>query len=181
MAFLTHAHVLHAPASAPHPHQRFTVKRVCIGLLLLCIAGAALALPLVRNLLNFFQAQPHWTPMEHWLAQMPMFSWLMMAVWGTLVPISLLVMLHYHRNILGVVVALGFAAVAIAWYVHMPSQAQCAALYDDSGWCTVIEWAYSLSLGIANAVYLFALVMLLLGGLSVAALPAEEDDDENTF
>ncbi|MFC3216764.1 hypothetical protein [Comamonas sp. JC664] len=32
--------------------------------------------------------------------------------------------------------------------------------------------------GISNAVYLFALVMALLGGISVAAIP--EDDEEDT-
>ena len=41
----------------------------------------------------------------------------------------------------------------------------------------LITWGYSLSLGLANAVYLFALVMLMLGGLSFATLPQEDEEE----
>ena len=182
MAFITHAPALRdsssdpalSPAQRVHHAHHFSLKRVCLGLLLLCIAVAALALPLVRQGLNLLQAQAHWQPLEQWLAQAPMASWLMMFVWGSMVPISLILMLRHQRNVLGVLAALGFAAIAVIWYIHMPAQTQCAALYSDSTWCTVIAWGYSLSLGIANAVYLFALVMALVGGISVAA--TQQDD-----
>ena len=177
MAVITHANPHASLQTAPQGrHAHFSARRVCLGILLLCIGIAALALPLVRDALNLVQAQAHWKPLEHWLAQAPMASWLMMFVWGTLVPVSLLVMLRFHRNMLGVLAALAFAVVAVVWYVHMPQQSQCTALYNDSLWCAAIAWGYSLSLGIANAVYLFALVMLLLGGISFAAMPK---DDEN--
>ena len=177
------AYTPHAPSFGRHTapaadsaraHHPITLKRVCLGVLLLCIAIAALALPLVRDGLNLIQAQAHWAPLERWLAQAPMASWLMMFVWGSLVPLSLVVMLRYHRNVLGVAAAIGFALVAVIWYIHKPAQTQCAALYHDSAWCTVIAWGYSLSLGITNAVYLFALVMALIGGISVAATPQDD-------
>lgn len=167
-----------AGPSLGHSHHPVTLKRVFIGVLLLCVAIAALALPLVRDGLNLIQAQAHWAPLERWLAQAPMASWLMMFVWGSLVPLSLVVMLRYHRNVLGVLAAIGFALVAVIWYAHMPAQGQCAAMYGDSLWCTAISWGYSLSLGIANAVYLFALVMALLGGISVATTSDEDDEDQ---
>ena len=176
MAVTTHANPFPSAPASTSKRSHFSAKRVCLGVLLLCIGIAALALPLVRNALNLIQAQAHWAPLEQWLAQAPMASWLMMFVWGTLVPVSLLVMLRFHRNVLGVLAALAFAVVAVVWYVHMPQQSQCTALYNDSLWCAAIAWGYSLSLGIANAVYLFALVMLLLGGVSFAAMPK---DDEN--
>ena len=179
MAYTPHAPKFGHAAPAAHSgraHHPFTLKRLCLGVLLLCIAIAALALPLVRDGLNLVQAQAHWAPLERWLAQAPMASWLMMFVWGSLVPLSLVVMLRYHRNVLGVLAAIGFALVAVIWYVHMPMQGQCAALYNNSLWCTLISWGYSLSLGIANAVYLFALVMTLLGGISVATTGDADDD-----
>jgi hypothetical protein len=181
MAYTPHAPTLgrsDPSADAGHTHHPFTLKRICLGVLLLCIAAAALALPLVRDALNLIQSQAHWAPLEHWLAQAPMASWLMMFVWGTLTPVSLLVMLRYHRNVLGVLAAIGFALVAVVWYMHMPALAQCAALYNDSIWCAAISWGYSLSLGIANAVYLFALVMALLGGISVATTSGDDEEDE---
>lgn len=177
-ASLGHAAQAAGPTSVHPRHHPITAKRVFIGVLLLCAAFAALVLPLVRDGLNLIQSQNHWAPLENWLAQAPMASWLMMFVWGSLVPLSLVVMLRHHRNVLGVVAALGFALVAVVWYMHMPAQGQCAALYHDSAWCPVISWGYSLSLGIANAVYLFALVMALLGGISVATTSEDEDDDE---
>ncbi|GAB2804988.1 hypothetical protein GCM10027276_02010 [Comamonas piscis] len=179
MAVITHSHGLHSQHPAGGPHRRhFSAKRICLGLVLLCVAIAALALPLVRDGLQLIQSQLHWTALSNWLAQAPMASWLMMFVWGALVPLSLIAMLRYHRNALGVIAALAFAAVAVIWYVHMPALSTCGALYQGSIWCSVISWGYSLSLGISNAVYLFALVMALLGGISFAAIP--EDEEENT-
>lgn len=175
MAVTTHANPFPSSPASTSKRSHFSAKRVCLGVLLLCIGIAALALPLVRNALNLIQAQAHWAPLEQWLAQAPMASWLMMFVWGTLVPVSLLVMLRFHRNVLGVLTALCFAAIAVVWYVHMPAQSGCGVLYQGSVWCTVIAWGYSLSLGIANAVYLFALVMALLGGISVATTRADDE------
>jgi hypothetical protein len=178
MAVITHSHGLHSHQASEGPHRRhISAKRICLGLVLLCVAIAALALPLVRDGLQLIQTQLHWPALANWLAQAPMASWLMMFVWGALVPLSLIAMLRYHRNALGVVAALAFAAVAIIWYVHMPAQSGCAAQYKDSIWCSVIAWGYSLSLGISNAVYLFALVMALLGGISFAAIPEDEEED----
>lgn len=178
MAVITHDHGLHSTPSEGHHRRHFSAKRICLGIVLLCVALAALVLPLVRDGLQLIQTQLHWPALSSWLAQASMASWLMMFVWGALVPLSLIAMLRYHRNVLGVVVALAFAAVAVIWYVHMPAQSGCAAQYKDSIWCSVIAWGYSLSLGISNAVYLFALVMALLGGISFAAIP--EDDEEVT-
>ena len=180
MAVITHANPHHASSQPAQPgrHAHFSARRICLGMVLLCIGIAALALPLVRDALNLVQSQTHWKPLEHWLAQAPMASWLMMFVWGTLVPVSLLVMLRFHRNVIGALAALAFAVVAVVWYVHMPQQSQCAALYSDSLWCAAIAWGYSLSLGIANAVYLFALVMLLLGGVSFAAMPKDDEEEK---
>ncbi|MCS4293907.1 hypothetical protein M2375_002139 [Comamonas sp. BIGb0152] len=180
MAVITHSHELHSSAPTQSPHRRHvSAKRVCLGLVLLCVAIAALALPLVRDGLQLIQTQLHWPALSSWLAQAPMASWLMMFVWGALVPLSLIAMLRYHRNALGVVAALAFAAVAVIWYVHMPALSTCGALYQASIWCSVISWGYSLSLGISNAVYLFALVMALLGGISFAAIP-EDDEQQDT-
>lgn len=176
MAVITHTHGLHSPQPEGHHRRHFSAKRVCLGLVLLCVAIAALALPLVRDGLQLIQTQVHWPALSGWLAQAPMASWLMMFVWGALVPLSLIAMLRHHRNALGVIAALGFAAVAIIWYVHMPALSSCGAMYQGSIWCSVISWGYSLSLGISNAVYLFALVMALLSGISFAAIP--EDDEE---
>ncbi len=178
MAYTTHAQAFqHAASAGSSHHHHVTAKRACLGVLLLCIAIAALALPLVREALNHIQAHVHWRALAQWLAQAPMASWLMMFVWGSLVPLSLMVMLRFHRNALGVLAALGFALVAVLWYANMPAQTQCEALYGDSNWCTLITWGYSLSLGLANAVYLFALVMLMLGGLSFATLPQEDEEE----
>ena len=178
MAVTTHVHSFPAAQRAPaEPHHtRYTAKRFCLGILLLCVALAALALPLVRNALNLIQAQAHWPSLQNLLAQAPMVSWLMMFVWGSLVPLSLMAMLRFHRNALGVFAALAFAVIAVIWYAHMPAQSSCAALYNDSRWCTAIGWGYSLSLGVSNAVYLFALVMAMLGGISFAAMPQDEGD-----
>ncbi|MFG5777047.1 hypothetical protein ACFIQF_08215 [Comamonas sp. J-3] len=178
MAYTTHAQAFEHAAGATPSHHHVTAKRACLGVLLLCIAIAALALPLVREALDLVQPRMQWQALAQWLAQAPMASWLMMFVWGSLVPVSFLLMLRFHRNWLGALAALGFALVAVLWYANMPSQTQCAALYGDSNWCTLITWGYSLSLGIANAVYLFALVMLMLGGLSFATLPQDDEEDK---
>ena len=90
MAVTTHANPFPSSPASTSKRSHFSAKRVCLGVLLLCIGIAALALPLVRNALNLIQAQAHWAPLEQWLAQAPMASWLMMFVWGGAIPLVLL-------------------------------------------------------------------------------------------
>ena len=167
---------MHAYNTLTHPSTRS--KNLLLALALTSLVVAGLVLPLVWDFLAMINEIPKMQWLQSLLAVSPAASWLMMFVWGTLVPVSLLVMLRFHRNVIGALAALAFAVVAVVWYVHMPQQSQCAALYSDSLWCAAIAWGYSLSLGIANAVYLFALVMLLLGGVSFAAMPKDDEEEK---
>ena len=65
MAYTTHAQAFqHAASAGSSHHHHVTAKRACLGVLLLCIAIAALALPLVREALNHIQAHVHWRALD---------------------------------------------------------------------------------------------------------------------
>ncbi len=178
MASITHSptHSNTLPSAGVHTH--FSAKLVCLGILVLSLVAAAIVVPLEWNLLHLMQQAPQWTALATWLAQAPLASWLMMFVWGTAVPVSLIVMLRHHRNVLGVLAAIGFALIAVAWYIHMPALATCVPTYGNTVLCNAISWGFSLSLSLANAVYLFALFFGILTGIGVATTQLDDNGHE---
>jgi hypothetical protein len=66
--------------------------------------------------------------------------------------------------------------LAVVWYMHMPALQQCSLLSGMGDACRLLQAVYPLSLGLAVAVYLFGLVVLLLSSLGLVSLaPADED------
>ena len=152
-------------AGAPH----HSPKLVCFGILLASLAIAGIVLPMEWNVLALLAELPKWAGLQQLLARAPLASWLLMLLWGTAVPLSLLLALRYHRNAIGAALAIGFAALALLWYMHMPALSQCSDIYQNAALCSGLQWSYSLSLAIANAVYLFAVILGLLSGIGLIA------------
>ena len=178
MAVITHANPHASMQTAPQGrHAHFSARRVCLGVLLLCIGIAALALPLVRDALNLVQAQAHWKPLEHWLAQAPMASWLMMFVWGACIPAALLAGMHWSGHKIATAASmLVLMWVAITWYVHMPTMGLCSTLYPESEIaCSALQWAGSMSLGLATAAYVFLMLGLAISALDLLIRGLDDD------
>ncbi|MGE8319122.1 MAG: hypothetical protein ACN6O3_10275 [Comamonas sp.] len=157
-------------------HRHHSPKLVCFGILLASLAIAGIVVPMEWNLLAVLADLPKWSGLQQLLAVVPLASWLLMLVWGTAVPVSLLLALRYHRNATGAALALGFAALALLWYMHMPALNQCDNLYPNPSLCTGLQWSYSLSLAVANAVYLFAIIVGLLSGIGLIATKVDDGE-----
>ena len=180
MAVITHANPHHASSQPAQPgrHAHFSARRICLGMVLLCIGIAALALPLVRDALNLVQSQTHWKPLEHWLAQAPMASWLMMFVWGAAIPLVLLHSLQQtpSHKLRTVVLMMVLMWIAVTWYVHMPASNQCTMLYESWEWaCSVLQWGFSMSLLLAIAAYAFLMLGLVISSLGQLSEGMEDE------
>lgn len=171
------ASTVHTPPAgdmAVH-HRHHSPKLVCFGILLASLAIAGIVVPLEWNVLTVLADLPKWAALQHLLAQAPLASWLLMLVWGTAVPVSLVVALRYHRNAAGAALAIGFAVLALLWYTHMPALSQCESTYQNATLCNGLQWSYSMSLALANAVYLFAVIVGLLSGIGLIATKVDDD------
>jgi hypothetical protein len=94
----------------------------------------------------------------------------MMFAWGLAVPVALIYALYHpqtHPWANAAMVA-GAMLVAITWYVHMPAASQCTAMYPQTGMaCSVLQWGFSMSLGVATAAYVFLVFMIALSSLGL--------------
>ena len=163
-----HADLSHSPTRR-HPFLR------ALGLASLAIAG--LILPFVWDVLSLVNEMPKMNWLQHALAQAPALSWLMMFVWGAAIPGVLLWSMHQekHHKIATIATMLVLMWVAVTWYVHMPASSRCMAIYPHTTWaCDVLQWGYSLSLGIATATYVFTMLAM---GFSALGLLAENLGD----
>lgn len=165
-ALITHSH----PAPGAHPRSRGKGLLLALGLASLAVAG--IVLPFVWDLLGFVNGLPKMGWLQSLLAFSPVFSWLMMFAWGLAVPVALIHALYHpqtHPWSNAAMVA-GAMLVAVTWYVHMPAAAQCTALYPQAGTaCAVLQWGFSMSLGVATAAYVFIVFMVALSSLGLLA------------
>jgi len=165
-------HVLH---SLSHPSRRS--KNLLRALALASLAVAGFALPFVWDVLAAINELPKMAWLQSLLAQAPLLSWLMMFVWGAAIPVVLIMCMqvspaHRLRN---AAMVLALMLVAVTWYVHMPASSRCMAIYPHTTWaCDVLQWGYSLSLGIATATYVFTMLAM---GFSALGLLAENLGD----
>ncbi|MBV8249520.1 MAG: hypothetical protein JO200_13840 [Comamonas sp.] len=159
-------------------HPAHKQRHFLRALALASLAIAGLALPFVWDVLAAINELPKMAWLQHVLALMPAASWLMMFVWGGAIPLVLLLNAHQTppHKLRTIVEMLVLMWIAITWYVHMPASSQCSILYEHWGLaCSVLQWAYSLSLGLATAAYVFIMLGL---GISAMGLFAEGLDDE---
>lgn len=160
----------------PTPRRTARQRSLLWGAAVASLLACGVALPVVWNLLGLIHTQARGDWLAHHLAQAPMAAWLMMLVWGTAVPLCLLATLWGGLRWRGVLLTTGLALWAVAWYVHMPELSQCAAAYGGTV-CAALQLAYPLSLGLALAVHLFALCLLLLSGLGLLSLSTLQPDE----
>lgn len=142
------------------------------------LAIAGFALPFVWDLLELVNQMPKMTWLHDALAQQPIASWLMMFVWGACIPGALLLGMHRppHHKFMMAGVMLLLMWVAVTWYVHMPSIGLCNARYPQSEWsCSALQWAGSMSLGIATAAYVFLMLGLAVSAMGCLAEGLDED------
>lgn len=160
------------PTPRRTPRQRVLLCSAAVLSLLACVA----VLPMVWNLLTLLHTLPHWGLLERVLAHSPLTAWLLMLAWGAAVPLCLLATLFGGLHWRGALITVGALLLAVVWYMHMPALQQCSVLYGMGGVCRLLQAVYPLSLGLAVAVYLFGLVVLLLSSLGLVSLvPADED------
>ena len=160
------------PTPRRTPRQRVLLCSAAGLSLLACVA----VLPMVWNLLTLLHTLPHWGLLQRVLAHSPMTAWLLMLAWGAAVPLCLLATLFGGLHWRGALITVGALLLAVVWYMHMPALQQCSVLYGMGGVCRLLQAVYPLSLGLAVAVYLFGLVVLLLSGLGLVSLvPSDED------
>ena len=152
------------------------------GLLLRAMALASLAiagliLPFVWNLLELVNQMPKMQGLQDALAQWPVSSWLTMFVLGACIPAALLVGMHWSTHkILTAAIMLALMWAAITWYVHMPAMGLCSALYPQSELaCSALQWAGSMSLGLATAAYVFLMLGLAVSALDLLVRGLEDD------
>ena len=144
-----------------HPSQRS--KNLLLAIALASLALAGFIVPFVWDVLASVDALPKMAWLQNLLATSPIFSWLMMFVWGASIPLMLLFMLrqapaHRVRNGLAV---LALMFIAITWFVHMTPAAHCDTLYPNAGLaCSALRWGFSTSLGLATAAYVFAIFVV---------------------
>jgi hypothetical protein len=165
-------HVLH---TLSHPSRRS--KTLLRALALASLAVAGFVLPFVWDVLAAINELPKMAWLQALLAHAPLASWLMMFVWGAAVPAALLLCMqisptHRLRN---AAMVLALMLVALTWYVHMPASSRCVAVYPGATWaCDLLQWGYSLSLGIATATYVFAMLAMGFSALGLLAESFEE-------
>ncbi|MDR0225041.1 MAG: hypothetical protein LBI66_01350 [Burkholderiaceae bacterium] len=175
-----HALITHSQPS-PGAHHRSRGKGLLLALGLASLAVAGIVLPFVWDLLGFVNGLPKMGWLQSALAFSPVFSWLMMFVWGMAVPAALIYALYHPQPHAWAHAGLVAATmlVAITWYVHMPAAAQCTALYPQAGMaCSVLQWGFSMSLGVATAAYVFIVFMVALSSLGLLAECVGRQDAE---
>ena len=164
---------MHAIHALTHPSRRS--KNLLRALALASLALAGLILPFVWNLLSAINDLPKMAWLQQLLGVVPVFSWLMMFLWGSAIPLALLLCLHEQYRRRAAVALLVLMFIAITWYVHMPASGQCNALYPHASWaCGALDWGFSLSLGFATAVYVFTVLAI---GISAMGLLADSLGD----
>lgn len=176
-ASITHSHPV------PGTHHRSRSKGLLLALGLASLAVAGIVLPFVWDLLGFVNRLPKLEWLQSALAISPVFSWLLMFAWGLAVPVALIYALYHpqtHPWSNAAMVA-GAMLVAVLWYAHMPAAAQCAALYAQAGMaCSVLQWGFSMSLGVATAAYVFIVFMIGLSSLGLLAECVSRDEPPRT-
>ena len=163
------------PTPRRTPRQRVLLCSAAGLSLLACVA----VMPMVWNLLTLLHTLPHWGLLQRVLAHSPMTAWLLMLAWGAAVPLCLLATLFGGLHWRGALCTVGALLLAVVWYMHMPALQQCGALYGMGGVCRLLQAIYPLSLGLAVAVYLFGLIVLLLGSLGLVSLAPSDTDPLN--
>ena len=166
---------MHASNTLTHPSTRS--KNLLLALVLASLAIAGLVLPFVWDVLSSVNELPKMQWLQQTLALAPWPSWLMMFVWGAAIPLALLLGMHQapRHRLRNAILVLALMFVAVTWYVHMPASALCSSAYAEIGWaCTLLQGAYSLSLGLATAAYVFTMLAM---GFSAMGLLAESLDD----
>ena len=161
------------PAAAI-PHRRGLFLR---ALALASLAIAGLILPFVWNLLELVNQMPKMQGLQDALAQWPVSSWIMMFALGACIPATLLAGLHRpgHRVIVAATM-LVLMWVAVTWYVHMPAMGLCSTLYPQSELaCSALQWAGSMSLGLATAAYVFLMLGLAISALDLLVQGLDDD------
>ncbi|KLO58849.1 hypothetical protein ACF8PL_11215 [Delftia sp. WSY_4] len=165
-----HALITHSHPSGVHHRSRGKGLLLALGLASLAVAG--IVLPFVWDLLGFVNGLPKMEWLQSILAVSPVFSWLMMFAWGLAVPVALIYALYHpqtHPWANAAMVA-GAMFIAVTWYVHMPAASQCTAMYPQTGMaCSVLQWGFSMSLGVATAAYVFLVFMIALSSLGLLA------------
>lgn len=164
---------MHAFHSLSHPSKRS--KNLLRALALASLAVAGFVLPFVWDVLAAINELPKMTWLQTLLAQAPLLSWLMMFVWGAAIPVVLIMLVSSTHRLRNAAMVLALMLVAVTWYVHMPASSRCMAIYSNATWaCDVLQWGYSLSLGIATATYVFTMLAM---GFSALGLLAENLGD----
>lgn len=159
-------------------HLSTRSRNLLRALALASLAAAGFALPFVWDVLGAINEMPkmHW--LQSLLSIEPPISWLMMFIWGSAIPLVLLLAMHQapaHR-LRNAVLVLVLMWLAVTWYVHMPASGMCPVFYPSAELaCTALQWGYSLSLGIATATYVFAMLALGFSALGLLAESLEED------
>ena len=162
------------PSASANHHRRGLVIR---ALALASLAVAGFVLPFVWDVLDSINQLPKMSWLQSLLAQQPAASWLMMLAWGISIPVVLLVGMRWHGWRRGATVAcmLALMWIAVTWFVHMPSTAQCNQLYNAEIACSALQWAFSMSLGLATAAYVFLMLGLAVSALGMLVEGLEDD------
>ena len=163
------------PTPRRTPRQRVLRCSAAVLSLVACMA----VLPMVWNLLTLLHTLPHWGLLQRVLAHSPMTAWLLMLAWGAAVPLCLLATLFGGLHWRGALLTVAALLLAVVWYMHMPALQQCSLLYGMGGVCRLLQAVYPLSLGLAVAVYLFGLLVLLLSSLGLVNLEPSDEDPLN--
>ena len=165
-----HALITHSHPSGVHHRSRGKGLLLALGLASLAVAG--IVLPFVWDLLGFVNGLPKMGWLQSILAVSPVFSWLMMFAWGLAVPVALIYALYHPQTHPwgNAAMVAGAMFIAVTWYVHMPAASQCTAMYPQTGMaCSVLQWGFSISLGVATAAYVFLVFMIALSSLLLRA------------
>ena len=162
------------PSASTNHHRRGLVVR---ALALASLAVAGFVLPFVWDVLESINQLPKMSWLQSLLAQQAAASWLMMLAWGISIPVVLLVGMRWHgwRRGATVTCMLALMWIAITWFVHMPSTAQCNQLYNTEIACSALHWAFSMSLGLATAAYVFLMLGLAVSALGMLVEGLEDD------
>ena len=162
------------PSASTNHHRRGLVVR---ALALASLAVAGFVLPFVWDVLESINQLPKMSWLQSLLAQQAAASWLMMLAWGISIPVVLLVGMRWHgwRRGATVTCMLALMWIAITWFVHMPSTAQCNQLYNTEIACSALHWAFSMSLGLATAAYVFLMLGLAVYALGMLVEGLEDD------
>ena len=162
------------PSASTNHHRRGLVVR---ALALASLAVAGFVLPFVWDVLESINQLPKMSWLQSLLAQQAAASWLMMLACGISIPVVLLVGMRWHgwRRGATVTCMLALMWIAVTWFVHMPSTAQCNQIYNAEIACSALQWAFSMSLGLATAAYVFLMLGLAVSALGMLVEGLEDD------